>query len=176
MDETPALGADSESDPSRSDVPVSDPRASSPYSTGGGGVTLERRVGALYLAGLLTGETAPELGDSRAVVGVRFQQSPRVPIDDLVIDGARPDETEPSVQLAIGIRRRPNVVPSDEDTQKLIVEFVRALLNAPSAGRRRTPNARRTTRSARIASTEPNERDRLLRLGRGRGTFPTGGA
>jgi hypothetical protein len=89
----------------------------------------------LYLAALLTGETAPELGDSRAVVGVRFQQSPRVAIDDLVIDAARPDETEPSLQLAIGIRRRPNVVPSDEDTQKLIVEFVRALLNAPSDGR-----------------------------------------
>ena len=135
MDDTPALGADSETDALHSDVPVSDRRTSSPYSTGGGGVTLERRIGALYLAGLLTGETAPELGDSRAVVGVRFQQSPRVPIDDLVIDAARPDETEPSLQLAIGIRRRPNVVPSDEDTQKLIGEFVRALLNAPSDGR-----------------------------------------
>jgi hypothetical protein len=118
-----------------SDVPVSDRRTASPYSTGGGGVTLERRIGALYLAGLLTGETAWELGDSRAVVGVRLQQSPRVPIDDLVIDAARPDETEPSLQLAIGIRRRPNVVPSDEDTHRLIVEFVRALLNAPSDGR-----------------------------------------
>ena len=75
MDETPALGADSEPDALHSDVPVSHRRTSSPYSTGGGGVTLERRIGALYLAGLLTGETAPELGDSRAVVGVRFQQS-----------------------------------------------------------------------------------------------------
>ena len=135
MDETRALGADSEPDALHSDVAVSDRRTSSPYSTGGGGVTLERRIAALYLAGLLTGEIAPELGDSRAVVGVRFQQSPRVPIDDLVIDAARPAETEPSLQLAIGIRRRPNVVPSDEDTQKLIVEFVRALLNAPSDGR-----------------------------------------
>lgn len=135
MDETPPSGADSEPDVSHSAVTVSGRSASSPYSSGGGGVTLERRIGALYLAALLTGETAPELGDSRAVVAVRFQQSPRAPIDDLVIDAARPDETEPSLQLAIGIRRRPDVVPSDEDTQKLIVEFVRALFNAPSDGR-----------------------------------------
>ena len=45
MDETPALGTDSEPDALHSDVPVSDRRASSPYSTGGGGVTLERRIG-----------------------------------------------------------------------------------------------------------------------------------
>jgi hypothetical protein len=53
----------------------------------------------------------------------------------LVIDAARADETEPSLQLAIGVRRRPNFVASDDDTQKLIVEFVRALLSAPSDGR-----------------------------------------
>ena len=136
MDEAPESGAEStQPDSSNSDVTAPERAASSPYSSGGGGVTLERRIGALYLAALLTGETAPELGDSRAVVGVRFQQSPRVPIDDLVVDAARADETGPSLQLAIGIRRRPNVVPSDEETEKLIVEFVRALLRTPSDGR-----------------------------------------
>jgi hypothetical protein len=109
--------------------------ASSPYSSGGGGVTLERRIAALYLAQLLTGGTSPELGDDRAIVAVRFQQSPRVPIDDLVIDAARDGETQPSLELAIGIRRRPNFVQSDETTKKLVVEFVRALLNAPDDGR-----------------------------------------
>ena len=136
MDENPAPGVENPTpEASPLDVTVSARSASSPYSSGGGGVTLERRIGALYLASLLIGETTPELGDSRSIVGIRFQQSPRVPIDDLVIDAARPDETEPSLQLAIGIRRRPNVVPSDEDTQKLIVEFVRALFNPPSDGR-----------------------------------------
>jgi hypothetical protein len=136
MDETPASGAEStQPDASDPEVTVPDRPASSPYSTGSGGVTLERRIGALYLAALLTGDTSPELGDARNIVSVRFQQSPRVPIDDLVIDAARADETEPSRQLAIGIRRRPNFVPSDDETQKLMVEFVRALLSAPSDGR-----------------------------------------
>ena len=110
-------------------------RAVSPYATGGGGVTLERRIGALYLVALLTGETATELGDARSVVSVAFQQAPRVSVDDLVIRAARPDEAEPSLELAIGIRRRPNIVRSDEDTQKLIVEYVRAFLSTPDDGR-----------------------------------------
>jgi hypothetical protein len=89
----------------------------------------------LYLAALLTGETSPELGDSRSIVSVKFQQAPRVPIDDLVLEAKRADETEPSAVLAIGVRRRPTFVPSDDDTQKLVVELVRALLGAPDDGR-----------------------------------------
>jgi hypothetical protein len=86
---------------------------SSPYSTGGGGgVTLERRVATRYLAMLLTGDTAVELGQDRAIVGVGFQQAPRVPIDDLVILAARADEASPSLELAVGIRRAPN--PEDD--------------------------------------------------------------
>jgi hypothetical protein len=107
----------------------------SPYSTGGGGVTLERRVGALYLATLLTGDTLPELGDDRSILSIRFQQAPRVPIDDLVIAAGRSDETAPSVELAIGVRRRPNFVPSDSDTQGLVVEYVRGLINVPDDGK-----------------------------------------
>jgi hypothetical protein len=92
--------------------------SASPYSTGGGGVTFERRVGALYLARMLTGDGAPELGDAREVRVVAFQQAPRISVDDLVVEAARPDETEPSLVLAIGIRRRPNLVRSDDDSQK----------------------------------------------------------
>ena len=110
-------------------------QAVSPYATGGGGVTFERRIAASYLGLLLTGEGALELGDGRMIVSVAFQQSPRVPVDDLVILAARPDELQPSLELAIGIRRAPNIVPSDQDTKKLMTEYVRALLAAPEDGR-----------------------------------------
>lgn len=39
------------------------PQGASPYSTGGGGVTFERRVAVMYLARLLTGATASDIGD-----------------------------------------------------------------------------------------------------------------
>jgi hypothetical protein len=107
----------------------------SPYSTGGGGVTLERRVGAVYLARMLTGDGAPELGDARAVRVVAFQQTPQMPVDDLVIEAARPDETEPSLVLAIGIRRRPNLVRSNDDAQKLVAEYLRAVIGDHDHGR-----------------------------------------
>ena len=109
--------------------------ASSPYSTGGGGVTLERRIGALYLAQLLTGDTSPELGDDGAIVSVAFQQAPRVSVDDLVVTVSRPGETEPSVELAIGIRRRPNLVRSNGDAQTLFGQYVQALVDAPDDNR-----------------------------------------
>jgi hypothetical protein len=100
---------------------------SSPYATGGGGVTLERRVAALYLARLLTGDTTPELGSDRRVVGVAFQQEPKTAVDDLVIHAARPGEDDPSLQLAIAVRRRPSVVASNTDMKALVTDLVRAL-------------------------------------------------
>lgn len=106
----------------------------SPYATGGGGVTLERRVASSYLALLLTGATAPELGDDRCVSSVRFQQAPRDPVDDIVISATRPGEAARSLVLSIGVRRRPNLVRSDAEAQKLIVEYVRALLQMPNEG------------------------------------------
>ncbi len=96
---------------------------------------LERRLGAWYLALLLTGETAPELGDDRHVTSVDFQQAPRVAVDDLVVSSARADEATPSLRLALGVRRRPNLVRSDESAKRLIVEYVRALLQTPEDGR-----------------------------------------
>lgn len=109
-------------------------QAVSPYSTGGGGMTFERRVATLYLAMLLTGDTASELGDDREVRSVAFQQGPRIPVDDLVILADRPDEPEQSLELAMGVRRKPNIVKSDTDSQALIVEYLRALLRAPADG------------------------------------------
>ena len=107
---------------------------SSPYSTGGGGVTFERKVAVQYLAHLLVGDGAVELGDGRLVVSVDFQQAPEHSVDDLVIRAARADEPEPSLVLAVGVRRSPDLVQSDESTRKLIRAFVREVISAPADG------------------------------------------
>lgn len=106
----------------------------SPYATGGGGVTFERKVAVLYLAHLLVGDGASELGDGRSVVSVEFQQAPNHPVDDLIVRAAFPDELEPSLVLALGVRSSPKLVLSDESTRKLIQQFVRAVIEAPTDG------------------------------------------
>ena len=110
------------------------PTGVSPYSEGGGGVTFERKVAVKYLAHLLVGDGAVEFGEGRYAVGVAFQQAPEHPVDDLVIHAALPEEFEPSFELDLGVRRRPNLVTSDEDTYKLIRRFVRADMTAPNDG------------------------------------------
>ena len=67
---------------------ASSPTGMSPYSTGGGGVTFERRVAVQYLAHLLVGDSVSELGDSRRLVSVAFQQAPDHPVDDLFVSAA----------------------------------------------------------------------------------------
>jgi hypothetical protein len=106
----------------------------SPYPTGGGGVTFERKVAVQNLAHLLVGDGAVELGDGRHVVSVEFQQAPEHSVDDLVIRAARGDDLEPSLVLAAGVRRAPDLVQSDESTRKLIRAFVREIINAPADG------------------------------------------
>lgn len=106
------------------------PKGASPYSTGGGGVTFERKVAVTYLARLLTGDGATELGDGRRVVSVAFQQAPDHPVDDLVVTAARDGEDVPSLVLAVGVRRAPDLVNSDESTRKLFIDFVRGAVNA----------------------------------------------
>ena len=108
--------------------------AMSPYATGGGGVTFERKVAVQYLAHLLTGNGAAELGDGRRVVSVAFQQAPESPVDDLVIAAAFADESEPSLLLSLGVRRSPNLVQSDQPTRKLIWDYVSAVISAPADG------------------------------------------
>ena len=101
----------------------------SPYATGGGGVTFERKVAAQYLAHLLAADSASELGDGRSVVSVEFQRSPDHPVDDLVVNAACADESLPSLVLALAVRRSPKLVVSDESTRKLIRQFVRAVID-----------------------------------------------
>ena len=106
--------------------------AMSPYATGGGGVTFERKVAVQYLAHLLVGDGAVEFGEARRAVSVAFQQAPDHPGDDLVVCTARSDEVEPSLELAIEVRRSPSLVSSDESAQGLIRKFVRALKSVPN--------------------------------------------
>ena len=98
----------------------------SPYASGGGGVTFERKVAVQYLSHLLVGE-------GRHAVSVAFQQAPDHPVDDLVVYAARPDEFEPSLLLALEVRRSPNLVSSDKLAQALIQKFVRSLVNQPTS-------------------------------------------
>jgi DNA-binding transcriptional ArsR family regulator len=114
--------------------PVKAPAGMSPYATGGGGITFERKVAVQYLARLLVGSGAVELGDGRIVVGVAFQQAPEHSVDDLVIHAARADERKPSLVLSVAVRRAPDVVQSDESTKKLIRAFVHEVINAPEDG------------------------------------------
>ena len=106
----------------------------SPYATGGGGVTFERKVAVQYLAHLLVGDTATELGDCRSVVSIAFQQAPVHSPDDLVVSATSSDEMQPSLVLAIAVRRSPNLVASDEKARELIRQFVRAVIDAPTVG------------------------------------------
>ena len=110
------------------------PQGMSPYATGGGGVTFERKVAVQYLAKMLVGDGATELGDGRRIVSVAFQQASAHPADDLVLSAARSDESQPSLVLAIAVRRSLNVVMSDESTRKLFRGFVRILLKPPRSG------------------------------------------
>ena len=107
--------------------PETSPSGVSPYATGGGGVTFERKVAAQYLAHLLLGDNAPEFGDGRRAIGVAFQQAPSHAVDDLVVSAALPDESKPSLELVLGIRRSPKFVRSNKSTRTLICQFVRAV-------------------------------------------------
>jgi DNA-binding transcriptional ArsR family regulator len=110
------------------------PTGMSPYATGGGGVTFERKVAVGYLAHLVLGDGAVELGDGRFVVSVAFQQAPEHSVDDLVVRAARVDELEPSLVLAVGVRRSPDLVQSDESTRKLIRAFVQEIIESSANG------------------------------------------
>ena len=109
----------------------------SPYATGGGGVTFERKVAVLYLAHLINGDGAIEFGGGRRAVRVAFQQSPSNPVDDLVVTAAHVDEFEPPIELALAVRRSPKLVSSDKSTQGLIRQFVSALMDTPPDGTER---------------------------------------
>ena len=110
------------------------PEGVSPYATGGGGVTFERKAAVMYLARLLVDDAAAGIGDGRRVVGVGFQQAPSHSVDDLVVWAQRSEELEPSLVLAVGVRSSLNLVASDDKAQGLVRQFVDAVISAPAEG------------------------------------------
>ena len=104
----------------------------SPYSTGGGGVTLERLYGATLLAALLTGDPVPGLGDEQSVVEVAFQARSKSPVDDFVVSGEPRSTTAGQPRrLAIGVRRDPTIAAGDAEFVHLLSSCLRALTSAP---------------------------------------------
>ncbi len=101
-------------------------RVASSYSTGGGGVTFERRVAVRYLAAMLTGAARAE-AEGWLVTTVAFQQGHVGPVDDLHVSLTRDGEESESLELWVAVRRSPTFVRSHADTKKLISTFVEAL-------------------------------------------------
>jgi hypothetical protein len=89
---------------------------SSPYATGGGGVSFAQRVAAVYLASMLTGSRRTEAREL-PVRRVSFQTGPAHPVDDLLV-ACSDDRTQ--VTLAVACRATPNFVQSDDATVKLV--------------------------------------------------------
>ena len=154
----------------------------SPYATGGGGVTFERKVAVQYLARLLLGHGASELGEGLRVVSVAFQQAPEHAVDDLVVSAARPDEPDPSLVLAVAVRRSPEFVSGNEATRKLVRAFVDAVLKVPADGPEHRwclvvagsqPHAKQLAELAALAATQKDARG-LFDLIRTPGKFDAG--
>ena len=101
---------------------------SSPYATGGGGTRFEHRVGAIYLARLLSGTVMQEL-DEQTPTRVAFQQAATSAVDDLVIT-ADAGNAARRIRLAIACRSHPKFVRSNGKTKELFVSLVRADLAA----------------------------------------------
>ncbi|MEN9665847.1 MAG: hypothetical protein RLZZ326_2210, partial [Planctomycetota bacterium] len=116
------------------DAGESQPAGVSSYATGGGGITFERKVAVGYLAHILLGDGAAELGEGRRVVSLGFQQAPKHGADDLVVHAVRENEIEPSLVLAIAVRRSPNMVPSDAKSRILFQKFLEEIIEATRRG------------------------------------------
>jgi hypothetical protein len=90
---------------------------------------LEHQYGATLLAGLLTGDPMPELGDDATPVEVRFQASPVSAVDDLLITGHTPDGG--ARQVSVGVRRAPRLIRSDEEKSvPLIASYLKVVIGA----------------------------------------------
>lgn len=154
-------------------------RPASTISTGGGGFTFERKAAVRYLSAMLTGASRPELG-GRRVIRVEFQQTQAAPFDDLWAFAAREDESDPSLELWIAVRRVTRFIKSDGDSQKLISALIEAagmpktpgkerilVLNA-AAGHRPTSQVAELTVLAQMRSSEESFRTELAEGGRTR--------
>jgi hypothetical protein len=105
-----------------------------PASSGGAGVTFERKVVTELLVRLLVGDGGLGVHPGQRVVSVAMQQAPEFTVDDVVIEAARVGEVEPSLVLAVAARRAPVVVASDAKSQKLFKGFVEQLMREEPGG------------------------------------------
>ncbi len=99
-------------------------RGSSPYATGGGGVTLEHAYGATLLTAILLGDPVSGLGDEMRAIRVQMQSGPSSPVDDYVIEGAHAP-TGATRRLSVGVRRDPTIAASDTKFVKLLTDYIR---------------------------------------------------
>jgi len=97
--------------------------ASNPDSTGGAGVTLERRLVVYYLVQLLLGGNGVGL-DGIAINSVTVQAP--FPVDDIAVAGERRSDGS-DFKLFIAARRRPTFVPSNESDLKLFKQLLDGL-------------------------------------------------
>lgn len=96
-----------------------------PYATGGGGVVLEHRYGAVLLAHFLTGDAVPPLGDDAVPTSITFQASSFSPVDDLVVAAQTPDGL--GRRISIGVRRSPSLATSENSSIHLIASYLRVV-------------------------------------------------
>ncbi|MBN7559263.1 hypothetical protein [Mycobacteroides abscessus] len=111
-----------------SNKPAKSAPTASPYATGGGGTRLEHRLGALFLARLLTRTSVSELGE-QVPHQVAFQQASKTTVDDLVLTAPMADGHS-VVRLEVAVRRAPKFVRSDKKTNELVLALVEADLAA----------------------------------------------
>lgn len=52
----------------------------------------------------------------------------------MVVQAQRPEESEPSLVLAVGVRRSLNLVATDKRTRRLVCQFVETVIDAPAEG------------------------------------------
>lgn len=101
--------------------------ASSPYSTGGGGVRLEHSYAACLLAGMLAGHALPELGDSLTVDSIRLQASDVSEVDDILVEGR--DAQGEVHRASIAVRRSPTLTRSDSASVPLFRDFLTLVID-----------------------------------------------
>jgi len=109
--------------------------AVSTYSTGGGGVSFERRVAALNLARLLRGD-GPQAGSlGLRLVRVEFQQTQHI-VDDLALRSESEDDDGEKELLLLTVRARPKLIKSDQKSAELLAQVLAATQVAAEAGTR----------------------------------------
>jgi hypothetical protein len=97
--------------------------ASSPYASGGGGVSFAHRVATVYLASIVTGSRRSEL-DELAASALSFQTAPTHAVDDLLVTAVGDGR---QVQVAVACRATPNFVSSSSATVDLIKSVIAEL-------------------------------------------------